>query len=169
MVSLQGIQPLEDQAGQIDQNHNLSILKKIQVQLRKWGFCSWQNSPIHAEICSPFVFPPTLWAEHLSITNPQTAASDLYDKKKGCPRVAAYQRFLLKGLCQSDQHQWDHSRSVGSSSGLPSIRENKHTEDSSKVPQSLRDRNIPPLRKGWESWGSSAWRRLNWEEYHQCL
>lgn len=61
MASLQGIQPLEDQAGQIDQNNNLisSTAKEMRILLlKKQSYQSWNLQAL----C--FFLPPFgLWAD----------------------------------------------------------------------------------------------------------
>ena len=66
-----------------------------------------------------------------------------------------------RGAFPSTQHWWGHTCSTVFSSGLPSTRQMwTYWRESREEPlRRLRDWSICPMRKGWESWDSSAWRR----------
>jgi len=61
--------------------------------------------------------------------------------------------------------QWGCIWSTVSSSGLPTSRKmrNYWRESSGGIRGWLRDWSISPMRKGWGSWTSLAWRNEGWE------
>ena len=64
-----------------------------------------------------------------------------------------------------------HIWSAGSSCGVPGARDMwRYWKQYSKGSRRwLKDWNIPDIRKGWESWDFSAWRREDSRRSYQCI